>query len=97
MSGKSDVVDGGIVESHGARAPGADDRKRDLGSRLPAVRLQHLFDAFQDERPSRAALTRRPRLELTVDAVGDIDSRAHQLIVPYLWRLDNAAGKRVDF
>src|SRR5688572_10396178 len=45
MSGKYDVVDGGIVEGHGARALGPDDGQRHRSSDLPALRLQDLLDA----------------------------------------------------
>jgi len=50
------------------------------------VRSSRLLDATQDERPRRTALTRRPSLQLAVHSVRDIDSRAHEAIVPYLWR-----------
>src|SRR4029450_7169471 len=86
MSGKSDVVDGGIVEGHCARALGPDNRQRHGDARLPTFGLQDLLDATQDERPRRTALTRRPSLQLAVHSVRDIDSRAHEAIVPYLWR-----------
>src|SRR5262245_47185163 len=86
MSGKSDVVDRGIVESYGARTLRSNDRQRHERSGLAAFALQNVLHATQNERPRRAALACRPRLQLTVHAVGNVDSRAHEPIVPYLWR-----------
>src|SRR5262245_1767251 len=92
MSGKSDVVDGGIVESHGAWALGSDDRQRHRRAGFPAPGLQHLFDALQDESPRRTALACRPRFQLAIDRVGDVNGRAHVPSVPYLWRRVSATS-----
>src|SRR3972149_8753098 len=97
MSGKYDVVDGGIVECHSARVLGPDDRQRHGSSDLPALRLQDLLHAAQDEGSRRTALTRRSRLQLAVHSVRNIDRRAHGTILPYLWqwhRLSNGGAGR---
>src|SRR5688572_19909746 len=85
MSGKSDVVDGGIVEGYGARALRPHDRKRHGRARLLSLGLQHLLDALQDEGARRAAFAGGPRLQAAVHRVGNIDRRTHAVIVPYLW------------
>jgi hypothetical protein len=87
MSGKSDVVDGGIVESYGARVLGSDDRQRHGSSRLPAFGFENLLHTLQDEGPSRTALACRPGLQLAVDLIGNVNGRAHEPVVPYLWRM----------
>src|SRR5581483_2867079 len=77
MSGKYDVVDGGIVESHAAGAPGPNDRQRNRDSSLAGLRLQNGSRRPQNEGPRRTALAPSPRLQAAVHAVGNIDRRAH--------------------
>ena len=77
MSGKSDVVDNGIVQRHSAWALRSDNRQRDGCSGLPALRLEHFSNTLQNERSRRAALACRSRLELAVHAGCNVDRRAH--------------------
>src|SRR5436190_15373484 len=75
MSGKSDVIDPGVVEGHRSWSLGPHNRQRDRDSPLSPFGLQDLLDAAQDERPRRTPFARRPRLQLTIHAVGDVNGR----------------------
>src|SRR6266851_496460 len=86
MSGKNDVIDPGIVEGYGSWSLGPHNRQRHRDSSLPPFGLQDFLDAAQDEGPRRAPFARRPRLQSTVHAVGNLNGRPHVTIVPDLWR-----------
>src|SRR5678815_4180699 len=81
-----------IRDSHCTGALGPNDRQRYGGSSLPAPGLQDFLHRSQNKGPRRTALAHRPRLQLAVDPVGNVDSRPHEAIVPYLWRTMAARG-----
>src|ERR1700687_744386 len=60
MSGKSDVVDCGIVDSHSGWCVGPHDREGDRDSPLSPFDLQDFLDAAQDESHRRAPFARGP-------------------------------------
>ena len=92
ISGKSKVVNGGTVESQGSGALGSNDRQRHGESGFPALGFENFFNTFQDESPSRTALSCRAGFQLTVHPVGNVDSRSHPSSVPYLWHTRKQSG-----
>src|SRR6266513_5627282 len=53
--------------------------------RFFGARAEFHFNASQNEFLYRALFARRFRLQLAVERVGNVDTRAHAFIVPYLW------------
>src|SRR5262245_45119205 len=60
MSGKSEIVDPGIVDRYGAWPLRRHDRQRDRDQRLPPFGLQDFLDTAQDESPRRTPFARCP-------------------------------------
>src|SRR5580704_6578778 len=95
-SGKrNDVVDTGIVDSDQTGSLEWNDRKlQSLTLGLSGAFIKRLLEPAKNEFLRGTTLASRPRLQLTVNRIGDVNRRSHDTILPYLW-LDTDAHFRL--
>ena len=86
MSGKrNNFVDSVIVELKRSGLLGSDERKLDPSPGLTRAFFQDQLDPPEDQFLGWSAFTGGTAFQAPIDRIWNVNGRAHELIVPYLW------------